>query len=372
MAADIKSDQRITRLTPLADVLAHIQTHVKPVAPRRCDVAAAYGLTLAEDIHVTSSLPACAIALRDGYAVEAESTRDASSYAPVTLPELTFVNVGEILPSGTDAILPQEAVTSHGKTFAIQSPAVIGDGVLPKGMDADPATVLLRSGRALRNIDIAVLRAADVTSVDVRAPRIAIQRAGRTDDKILDAALTWIAHAITAAGGHVVSDAGNLGAALVNNDADAAIMIGGTGTGRQDEAVTTLAAMGAVTFHGIAITPGETAGVGSINSKPVLLVPGRLDATLACWLFLGEKMLNCLSGGNTEQAGRAVRLTRKVASSLGMTELIPVSCNGDDAEPLVSNYLSLQVLARADGWISVPAQSEGYAAGTIVTVRPLP
>jgi molybdopterin molybdotransferase len=372
MAAEIKSDQRITRLTPLADVLAHIQTHVKPVAPKRCDISAALGLTLAEDIHVTSPIPAHAVALRDGYAVESETTRDASSYAPIPLPEPAFVNAGQPLPSGADSILPQDAVISHGKAFAIQSPVIIGDGVLPKGLDADPATVLLRAGQTLRNIDIAVLLAAKVASADVRAPRIAIQRAGRADDKILDAALTWMAHAITVAGGHVVSDADNLGAALVNNDADAAIMIGGTGTGRQDKAVTTLAAMGSVTFHGIAIAPGETAGVGSINSKPVLLIPGRLDAALACWLFLGEKMLGCLSGRTTEQAERAVRLTRKVTSSLGMTELIPVSCKGGDAEPLASNYLSLQVLARADGWISVPAQSEGYAAGTIVTVRPLP
>jgi molybdopterin molybdotransferase len=371
MAAKIKSDQRIVRLTPLDDVLAHLETQLKPVALRRSDIAAALGLTLAEDVHVAAPLPPQATALRDGYAVQSELTHDASSYAPVTLSDLPFVNAGEALPAGADAILSQDAVNPQGKVFAVQASAVIGDGVLPKGLDADPATKLFRSGRILRNTDIAVLRAAGVTSVAVHAPRIVVQRGGRTDDRILNAVLNWATHAISLAGGHAISDAGpDLEAAIGN--ADAAIMIGGTGTGRHDKAVTTLATMGSVTFHGIAITPGETAGVGAIDGKPVLLIPGRLDAALACWLLLGEAMLGCLSGRTTPQPGRAVRLTRKVASSLGMTEAIPVSSQGDNVEPLASHYLSLQVLARADGWFSVPAHSEGYPAGTLVTVRPFP
>jgi molybdopterin biosynthesis enzyme len=79
-----------------------------------------------------------------------------------------------------------------------------------------------------------------------------------------------------------------------------------------------------------------------------------------------------MSGREPVRAGRAARLVRKVASSLGMTELIPVSCKDEQAEPLASGYLPLHILARADGWISVPADSEGYPAGSPVMVRPLP
>jgi molybdopterin biosynthesis enzyme len=42
------------------------------------------------------------------------------------------------------------------------------------------------------------------------------------------------------------------------------------------------------------------------------------------------------------------------------------------AEPLGSGYLSLTSLARSDGWIVVPADSEGFAAGTPVVVHPWP
>jgi molybdopterin biosynthesis enzyme len=66
------------------------------------------------------------------------------------------------------------------------------------------------------------------------------------------------------------------------------------------------------------------------------------------------------------------RLTRKVASKLGLAELIPVRLRGADAEPLGSSYLALQTIMQADGWILVPADREGHPAGTSVVVRPWP
>ena len=53
-------------------------------------------------------------------------------------------------------------------------------------------------------------------------------------------------------------------------------------------------------------------------------------------------------------------------------ELVPVRRKDDTAEPLATKYLPLSALARSDGWILVPADSEGYAAGAPVQVRPWP
>jgi molybdopterin biosynthesis enzyme len=62
------------------------------------------------------------------------------------------------------------------------------------------------------------------------------------------------------------------------------VAIGGTGSGRNDESVRTLARAGTVQFHGIGITPGETTALGFVGARPVLLLPGRIDAALAGWL----------------------------------------------------------------------------------------
>jgi molybdopterin biosynthesis enzyme len=104
----------------------------------------------------------------------------------------------------------------------------------------------------------------------------------------------------------------------------------------------------------------------------VLLIPGRLDAALAIWLLIGRPLLARLAGGTVEDAPVTLPLRRKVTSTIGLTELVPVGCGEGMAEPLGSGYLSLTSLARSDGWIVVPADSEGFAAGTPVVVHPWP
>src|SRR5690606_37514846 len=133
-----------------------------------------------------------------------EATRDASSYAPVLIPSPSFVNAGDALPPGTDSIIPQDIVTIQGATAAILSPATIGDAVLPVGADAEPMAPLFCSGHVIRHSDIAILRAASVSDVDVRAPRICVLQSRQGDDTILDAATTWMRHAVATAGGHPV------------------------------------------------------------------------------------------------------------------------------------------------------------------------
>ena len=55
-----------------------------------------------------------------------------------------------------------------------------------------------------------------------------------------------------------------------------------------------------------------------------------------------------------------------------MAEVVPVRRVGDKVEPIAHGYMPLSALTRADGWILVPAESEGYSAGAPVSVFPLP
>ena len=131
-------------------------------------------------------------------------------------------------------------------------------------------------------------------------------------------------------------------------------------------------------MHGIALTPGETAALGFVEKCPVLLLPGRLDAALAVWLTVGRRLLQRLAGGNTakeHEPAERLTLSRKVVSTVALAEVIPMRRLADAAdkvEPLASKYLPFSAIARADGWILVPADSEGYSAGALVSVSPWP
>jgi len=370
MNADLASHQRIGRLTPLADVLAAIG-EIKPVAPKDIALATAQGCVLATDIVAPNPLPTTRVALRDGWAVDADSTRDAGAYAPMTLqlqPER--VETFATLPPGTDAVAPLDTVTVLGGMMHLTAPVAPGEGVLPAGGDLEAGSRLRRAGMRLRASDVAVLAAAGIATASVRAPQILVVNT-RPGDPILDAAAVFVVRAAIESGARtkLVID---LDQALRTDGADAILAIGGTGVGRNDRSVIILSRAGIVTCHGIGLSPGETSAFGISNGRPVLLMPGRIDAVLACWLTIGQPLVNRLSGAQARDVAMKATLMRKVTSNIGLAEVIPLARTGEGVGPLAAGYLPLQSLARADGWILVPAESEGYPAGTEIEMRPLP
>jgi molybdopterin molybdotransferase len=366
--------QRIAHLTPLEDVLQRVVQRVQPAAPREMPVAAALGSTLAQDIVVDDPHPAAPLALIDGWAVHAELTADAGPYTPAVLSHLREVKVGEALRGNGDTVAPLEAVTWRAGAGQVHAAMTPGEGVLMPGTDAGAGEVLRQAGHRLRAVDVAVMQALGITAARVRKPRVQVVRAGQGCDDITDAIAGWLAHAIAADGGEPVATTPgrDVQAVLAGDEADATAMVGGTGAGPCDNTVHALRKIGAVEAHGIAVSPGETAAFGIVNCRPVLVLPGRLDAALAVWLFIGRAMVARLRGTSEHLSSRKDTLIEKIASTVGLTELVLVRHAGDGVEPLASKYLPLATLAQADGWLVVPAASEGLPPGARVTVYPLP
>jgi molybdopterin biosynthesis enzyme len=370
MVTENQATQRIARLTPLDTVLARIDALVAPVSAREVATAAAFGAVMAGDLSVAPR-PRVPVALRDGWAVKSELTTDASPYGPAALPAALWINVGEPLPAGTDAVAESDVIVIRDGGAQAVAPIAAGDGVLPAGTDADPRTTLRLEGKLISKLSAAVLAAAGIAQVRVRQPGVRVVKARPGPDPIIDAAVDLIARAVAANGGRALADpTGDMPIedALQDKSADAVIAIGGTGGGRNDASVATLGRLGRVETHGVALSPGETAAFGMIETRPVLLLPGRIDAALAVWLTLGQRMLARLAGSGEVPAAVSAKLARKVASSLGLAELIPVRLRDGQAEPLGSGYLPLQTLAQSDGWILVPPEREGHPAGATVMV----
>ena len=357
---------------PLADVLALIESRVEAVRPQKVSVEAARHFTLAEDIW--AKWPRDSTALTDGYAVSAASVADAGPYTPVPLPQTARrVDEGEVMPDGTDAVLPLDAVVVHGDRAEAVASVAPGEGVWAAGDNPFPGQPFYDAGEQLHAMDVYVLQGAEVRDVSVRAPRIRVARGGKAGSPSLQVAQSMLVRVIGEAGG--VVDGGSTAfdkAALNDEPADALIVVGGTGSGRHDDAVHTLARLGRVEIHGVAISPGSTAALGFSGSRPVLLVPGRLDAALAVWLLIGRHLVAKLAGQTIKDMPATMPLKGKITSTIGVTELVAVACDGGLLEPLASGYLSLKSLAHSNGWIVIPAESEGFPAFTQVAVRPWP
>jgi molybdopterin molybdotransferase len=367
--------QRVTRLAPLAEVHARIDALAQPVAPRKVPVWQAVGRTLGKDVRTIAPAPPHPVALCDGWAVASDRVVDAGPYAPMPLdPAPVWVECGDPLPDGTDAVLaPDAVIETNGLAEAVASPAP-GENVLAAGMDAQPFASLRKAGERLRQTDVAALLAAGIDRVWTCAPRIGVVRTDRDMEEWKDFVGTLIAEALQRGGSWVssTSSAGLDKRLLTHGECDAIVAIGGTGMGNADASVTTLARLGHLDIHGMAIRPGETAALGTIDGRPVLLLPGRLDAALSAWLLVGRHLQARLTGVPPVEETARVTLARKIVSTIGLAEVVPVGYCEGGVEPLASGYFPARSLTHAAGWIYVPPESEGFPQGATVELRPFP
>jgi molybdopterin molybdotransferase len=363
--------QRIDRLTPLAEVVGKLKAMAKPVAPVEIGIEAGLGLTLVHDLVSAAAKPSFAIALRDGWAVRADALAGASSYSPLPLePAPPWVNAGDKLPDSADSVAPFDAIAFTGALAQAVAQVFPGEGILQQGGYTRSDAVLKQAGSRLRATDIAAATLADIANVKARKPRIALVQGGERD---VSATLSFLVRAIETRGGSAEIVSVTFEKFLASKfEEDAIIAVGGTGGGRNDTAVEMLTSRGEVAVHGVAIAPGETSALGQAQGKPVLLLPGRFDAALAGWLLIGQPLLDALAGYSEGGATTTVTLARKIASAPGIAEIVPLRIDGTKALPLGSGVLSLEKLSLAHGWVLVPPESEGFAEGAEVEMRPLP
>jgi molybdopterin biosynthesis enzyme len=160
-------------------------------------------------------------------------------------------------------------------------------------------------------------------------------------------------------------DAACIADALDTAACDLLLTVGGSGIGRQDAAVAALAQRGKVLVHGIALQPGRTAAVGRIERVPVIALSGMPDQALATWLAFVLPVLDRLSARRPRRS-ITLPLARKIASSVGVAEIALLAEQNGTWLLLAVGDLPLQAIARADAWLQVPGDSEGFAADTPV------
>lgn len=363
----MNSPQRLPNsLTPLDNALDALLQGVEPVAPVELRLAEALRFIAAE----MPPLPACPprdVAAVDGYAFCARDLVGASSYSPLPLmTPLIWVEAGEAMPQACDCVLDSDSVDVSGPMPQVLAEAIPGQGVRRAGGDIAAGRLVLEAGRRVRPRDLLTARAAGMERLSVRRPRLRIVNVpgGSVTAEL-------IAESAQAAGAEAVSsiatgrDAESIARALDESAMDLLLIVGGSGVGRTDAAVTALAARGEVLAHGIALQPGRTSAVGRVGQTPVVGLPGAPDHAFAAWWTLALPVLDRLSGRRPRKTVN-LPLARKIASSVGLAEIALLERQQGLWAPLAVGDLSLDAIARAEAWRVISGGSEGYAAGSPV------
>jgi molybdopterin molybdotransferase len=392
------------RRTTVAEALAWLDRQVRPLPEETVPLGDAAGRVLATGISSAVDVPPFVRAMMDGFAVRAADTLGATPYNRLALeilgasmPGRPFegtmgrgqavrIMTGAPLPAGADAVLPAEFVESEENRVWAQGEVPPQRHVGRIGEDVAAGATVLPAGRVLRPQDLGVLSSIGVGRVPVvRRPRVEIVvtgneilPAGSTGDhyKIADANGPMLSALVTRDGGipqspGIVPDDPEALLNAMRAPADVVLVSGGSSVGQEDHAPVLLARHGQLTIHGIAMRPSSPTGMGVLDGRLVFLLPGNPVSCLTAYDFFAGRAIRGLGGRPLAWPYRRITapLAKKVSSAIGRLEYLRVRLVEGRVEPLAIGGASiLSSTTRADGFVIVPDDSEGYPPETQVEV----
>jgi molybdopterin molybdotransferase len=321
-----------TLLKPVLDVLQPILQSLAPVAPRRVPIESARGLTLAEPACAVAPVPLRAVALRSGLAVASLDLVGASAQSPVMLARAPSpVAAGDALPEGCDAVVDPDTVTRMGPTLLVTEQATPGMNARLSGQDLRHDGLLMPAGSRITSEAILACRLAGIDTAAARQPTLSVQ----LEDQFHRA---WLCGRLM-----------DLGCNLAEHGASADLIIRNA---QQDE-------------PRLALQPGDSSWTDVLSDGVVQVeTPRRFDGFIAAYLALVVPVVAALSAQRICAIKRP--LVRKIASAIGMTELVLLRCREGWLDPLAIGSITLPALAQSDAYFLVPASVEGHAIGEVI------
>ncbi len=404
-AADVRM-RGFTQRHTVAEALAWLDSQLRTSGAEDVPLRNAAGRVLASGVVSDTDVPGFDRATMDGYALAADSTEGAAAYSRIPLtvigdsmPGCGFagsvaagqavrVMTGAPIPAGTDAVLPAEFADTESPGGVISALAAVSPGknVGRRGEDILRGAALLEAGRILRPQDLGVLSSIGQGTVRVvRRPRVRLAITGNEllpsgsrpeGFNIVDANGPMLAALVERDGGVVdfpalIRDDASAILEALEADADVVIVSGGSSVGIEDLAPMLVAQHGELAVHGIAMRPSSPTGMGRMGEALVFLLPGNPVSSLCAYDFFAGRAIRALGGRGKQWPYAETRgvLKYKISSPIGRLDYARVTISNGVVEPLaIAGASLLSSTTRADGFVIVGDDSEGYAAGAEVKV----
>ncbi|MCZ7402116.1 MAG: molybdopterin molybdotransferase MoeA [Candidatus Methanoperedens sp.] len=359
-------------------------------------IEACDGRIIAENIIASIDVPHYRRAAMDGFAVIASETLGAGPGSPVmlrlanTIEKGTCVRVhtGSPMPEGADAVVMMEDTELLDDRVQILAQIHPFKNVGAIGEDVRKGELIQERGHKLRPCDIAVLASLGIRSLKVfRRPLVVIIPTGeelvQRDKKYLKPGEVYETNGLMASMYvkkwgcdvrllKIVTDSPDLikEAILSNLDADMVITSGGTSVGKRDYVPAVVDSIGKLLVHGVGISPGKPTALGIIEGKPVVCMPGYPVAGIVALFYFARSAIRKL-GNIPDEQDRIVRaeLSEKITGRTGYKTFARVKLDNGKAIPLSTSGAGiLSSVSKADGFVILPENVEGFNAGEEVDI----
>jgi putative molybdopterin biosynthesis protein len=405
----VDQDQFLTILTR-EDAIERFDAALFPRAlpSESCELAAARGCALAEDVLAPIDVPPFDRSNVDGFAVRSADLARATEASPVRLMlndeviacgtapmravlsgSATSIATGGPLPRGADAIVMVEHTQpSANRAIEVRRAVSPGQFVAYAGSDIARGEALLRAGTVIGSREVGMLAACGISQVRVvRKPRVAVLSTGdelaQPGETLRPAAIydtngAIVAAAISENGGEasflgaVADDEAALEDAMRKalSEHDIVVLSGGTSKGAGDVSHRIVARLGkpGIVAHGVALKPGKPLCLAVCDGKPVVILPGFPTSAMFTFHDMIVPVLRRMAGlPPRSDAKVAAKVPVRIASELGRTEFVMVSlvegADGLIAYPSGKGSGAITSFAQADGFFRIDALADQVPAG---------
>lgn len=368
---------------------------------------------LAADVISGVDVPAFDRSNVDGFAVRANDTSEAMEETPrrlslndeILVPGAralypveattgTTIATGAVIPRGADAVVMVEYTrVDESGMLLVERPAAPGDAITFAGTDIARGETVVRGRQVLSSREIGVLAAIGLDSVAViRKPRVAIISTG---DEIIPPGAAWshgavydsnaaiLAAAIVELGGEpdvlgcIADDEPRLTAAVeAALGHDLVLLSGGTSKGAGDLSYRVVSALPdpGIVVHGVALKPGKPICLAVAGETPVVILPGfPTSAVFTFYEFVAPVIRRLAGRADQSPTLQSASLPMRVNSEKGRTEYLLVSLADDGSKlaayPMGKGSGSVTTFSGADGFLTIPSQTEYLDAGTPVEIE---
>jgi len=350
----------------------------------------------AQSVWAQISSPHYPASAMDGVVVRAEDTFGASETTPISLSlgeQAAFLDTGDPIPHQFNAVIMIEEIHQEGDQIIITAPATPWQHVRAVGEDVVAAELILPQNHLIRPVDLGALLAGGVTKIKVwRKPKVFIIPTGTElvapgeknlqPGDIIDSN-SWVLGALAKEWGGeflrhpiVEDDYEKIKIAVQKGleEADIVVINAGSSAGSEDFTSSIVEELGTLLVHGINTKPGKPVILGEAQGKPLVGIPGYpVSAVLTFTLFVKPLIYSFLGQPLEEGPTLSAQVSRKIVSHMGKEEFLQVKL-GKVGEKIMATPISrgagvTMSLVRSDGFIQIPASSEGIQGGQEVKVN---
>lgn len=365
---------------------------------------------LSQSIQAPIDVPHFRKSAMDGYAVRSEDLIGATYDNPKTLEVIEVVHAGDQpsktlspgtcvdittgapLPESADSVLMVEYTERLSKnSIAAYKPVASSENVIAIGSDIKLGSAVFSVGTRLNSRRLGVLSALGFQKVWVFKPlRVGLLSTGNEIvpagtpleiGRIYDINSITIAHALHYDGCQVIP----LGIAKddpqllldsiregIKQKVNFILLSGGSSLGAEDYVAQIIENNGRLMLAGVATKPGKPTIVGTIDKIPVIGLPGHPMSALSIYYVLVRRLIwKSYKFDITTIAVRGI-LTRKVVSSLGRHQFLPVYVSQEqgvlNVHPILKGSSTITGIATADGFVEISERTEVLEKGTEVKV----